>query len=112
MKTYLKECPFDGPQDPVATGNLTLRFSIPRKCSTCAFYFEGGCKKVTNRLVRLDFGFCGIEGSKELVKHGATGKLIPQKCNECRYLIKHNFLGLCCGKDREIWGDLPRGLDS
>jgi hypothetical protein len=108
---YEKECPFEGPQQPVSASHLASRFSIPKKCRGCQFYFEGSCKKITNRLLRLDYGFCGIEGSKELVSDPRAKRKIPLKCASCPFLKEHDILGLVCSKDQEIWGDAPRGLD-
>lgn len=108
---YEKECPVTGPQTPVPFAHLVLRGSVPSKCSNCQYFFEGGCKKVTNRLLRLDYGFCGVEGSKKLVSHPKTSRRIPEKCSSCKYLAEDDLLKLLCGKDSEIWGDFPRGLD-
>jgi len=108
---YKKECPFDGSQKPVPAAHLTGAFSIPEKCDGCEFFFEGRCKKITNRLLRLDYGFCGIEGSKELVSDPRAKRKMPLKCVSCPFLKTHEILGLVCTKDQELWGDLPRGLD-
>jgi hypothetical protein len=108
---YQKECPIDGPQDPVPTGHMGSHFSIPRKCKGCRFYFEGGCRKITNRRVRLDYGFCGIEGSKELVSDPRAKRRIPLKCVTCPFLKEVEVFGLVCTKDQEVWGAKGRGLD-
>ena len=108
---YQKECPVEGSQEPVPAGHKGLLFKIPRKCRSCRFYFEGMCKQITNRRVRLDYGFCGIDGSKELVDDSRAKRRIPKKCSECRYLGEVEVHGLVCLKDKEIWGDIGRGLD-
>lgn len=108
---YEKECPFEGSQRPVPTGHLGLRFSIPEKCNGCQFYFEGECSKISRRRLRLDYGFCGIDGSKELVSDPRSKSLIPKKCVSCAFLKEYEVIGLACSKDQEVWGDVPRGLD-
>jgi hypothetical protein len=108
---YNKECPFEGSQKPIPRAHLRSRFSIPEKCDGCQFYFEGGCKKIANRRVRLDYGFCGIEGSKELVDDPRAKRRIPLKCVSCPFLKTVEIYGLVCTKDPDLWGDIPRGLD-
>lgn len=108
---YQSECPFEGPQDPDPRTHMGLHFSIPRKCGSCQFYFEGGCRKITNRLVRLDYGFCGIEGSKELVSDPRAKRRIPLKCQTCSFLKENEAYRLICTKDQELWGECGRGLD-
>jgi len=108
---YEKECPIDGSQEPVSWGHLGIEAKVPEKCRACEFFFEGKCKQIRNRLVRLDYGFCGVEGSKELVEDSRAKRKIPKKCSECQFLKEHDVLGLVCSKDEEIWGEMPRGLD-
>ena len=108
---YKKECPFEGSQEPVPVGHLAASFSIPKKCKGCQFYFEGQCKLISKRLLRLDYGFCGIEGSKEMVSDPRSKYKIPKKCASCVFLKTDEVLGLVCSKDQEFWGDTPRGLD-
>lgn len=108
---YENPCPFTGSQEPVPYGHLGLRASIPSKCKGCEFFFEGQCKKISNRLMRLDYGFCGIEGSKELVDDPRSRRKIPKKCSSCEFLKEHEIYGLVCTKDQELWGEVPRGLD-
>lgn len=105
------QCPVDGPQEPVPYGHKSLRGAIPAKCGGCRFFFEGMCRKISNRLLRLDYGDCGIEGSKELVDHPVTSRKIPWKCSQCEFLVEDANIKLVCGKDPEVWGDFPRGLD-
>jgi hypothetical protein len=108
---YKKECPIDGPQDPVPSGHLSGTWSIPRKCDGCNFHFEGECGKITNRRVRLDYGFCGIDGPKDLVDDPRAKRRIPRKCATCPFLETIEVYGLICGKDKEMWGQRGRGLD-
>ena len=108
---YVKECPFDGPQNPVDKSNGVLNFAVPAKCDGCQYYFEASCRKITNRLLRLDYGFCGIEGSKKLVSFEAVSRKIPEKCKSCNFLKTDKLRKLICSKDADIWGDIPRGLD-
>lgn len=111
MSVYEMECPFDGDQSPANVSHLALRFAIPRKCVGCQNLHEARCKVVTNRLLRLDYGFCGISGSRELVAHPKSKRGIPSKCASCPNLGEKPLYGLVCTKDLEVWGDVPRGLD-
>jgi hypothetical protein len=111
VATYVKECPYNGPQDPAVVSVGVLKYAVPRKCSTCVNLHEARCRVVTNRLLRLDYGFCGIEGSKDLVDYPDGNRQIPSKCSTCKFLAKKPLYGLVCTKDPEQWGDVPRGLD-
>jgi hypothetical protein len=111
MSIYVKECPIVGPQSPRVTSKGVLKYSLPEKCTSCDFLHEARCSKVRNRLVRLDYGPCGVEGSKELIEHSKASRLIPQKCVSCKFLSEKALYGLVCVKDSELWGDVPRGLD-
>lgn len=108
---YTRECPVNGSFQPVPYRVQSFEGSVPNKCSTCRFLFEGGCRKVTHRLLRLDYGYCGIPGSKELVPHPKVFRGIPKKCSTCRFLKEDKIYKLVCSKDAEIFGDLRRGLD-
>ena len=108
---YQIECDVDGSREPTPDGHKSLRFAVPHKCHRCRHNFEGQCRIITNRLVRLDYGFCGIEGSQELVDHPDAGRKIPAKCASCEYLAQHDVYKLVCSKDSDVWGDVPRGLD-
>ena len=108
---YEIECDVEGSRTPAASGHLGLEFAVPQKCRGCRSNFEGQCRLITNRLVRLDYGFCGIEGSQELVDHPDAGRKIPAKCATCEYLSKRDVYKLVCTKDADVWGDVPRGLD-
>lgn len=111
MTVYTKECPFGGDQSPVECKNGPLKYALPNKCLACKNRHEDRCKAVTNRYLRFDYGFCGIEGSKELVDHPKAKRRIPAKCSTCQYLGEKHLYGFVCTKDAEIWGDIPRGLD-
>ena len=111
MSEYAIECPFAGSQKPHRTGHLVLEFSIPEKCLGCVNYHEGRCRIITNRLVRLHYGFCGIERSKELVSDPRAKRAVPKKCTTCSYFAERELYGVVCTKDSDIWGDVPRGLD-
>ena len=110
LEFHIRECPVEGSQEPSAK-KVLLKAAIPKKCVNCRFRREDHCKKVTNRLLRFDYGDCGIEGSKELVEHPDAVRRIPLKCASCVFLEIHRFYGVTCGKDKEVWGDIPRGLD-
>jgi len=111
LEMYRPECPYTGPQTPVPSSHLTLRFSIPEKCDGCRFNFEGRCKLITNRLVRLDYGYCGIPGPTHLVPDPRARRKIPAKCSTCTFLGEDDIFRLVCRKDSDVWGDVPRGLD-
>lgn len=111
MSVYEKECPFEGDQSPAEVQSGPLRYARPAKCVGCVNFHEMRCKVITNRYLRLDYGFCGIEGSKELVDHPKAKRAIPAKCSTCQYLGEKPLYGLVCTKDEEAWGDIPRGLD-
>jgi len=111
MEIYIKECPFDKSQEPVAWSHMGCSGAIPAKCDGCKYFFEGSCKKIKNRLLRLDYGFCGIEGSKKLVEHPKVFRKIPEKCIVCEFLKEDKILKLVCVKDPNIWGNFSRGLD-
>lgn len=111
MSVYIKECPFDGDQSPVKVESSVLKFALPRKCIGCENLHEASCRVITNRLLRLDYGFCGIDGSKELVDDPRSKRPIPTKCVTCKYLKEKPLYGLVCSKDSDLWGDIPRGLD-
>ena len=111
MTTYTNECPIAGDQSPAKARRGALEYSVPHKCMSCRNMHEARCKLVTNRLKRLDYGFCGIGGSRELVPHPAAGRPIPAKCSGCSYLEERPLYKLVCVKDAELWGFVPRGLD-
>ena len=108
---HTRECPVSGPQEPVPYNHVGLSGAIPKKCNGCEFHFEGECKKITNRLLRLDYGPCGIVGSKELVRHPKVFRGIPKKCSTCKHLAEDTIRKLICTKDPDIWGEFQRGLD-
>lgn len=108
---YKKECPFDGSQEPSPYPGQQSKLKIPNKCGGCQFFFEYHCRKIRNRLLRLDYGFCGIVGSKELVNFENSLRLVPLKCTTCQHLTRDSICGLACLKDRDKWGEIPRGLD-
>lgn len=108
---YSIECPFDGSQEPTPYRHLGIEAKVPKKCSGCQYNMEARCKLIKNRLLRLDYGFCGISGSKELISDSRAGRKIPKKCSTCQYLTNDDIYKLACYKDIEIWGAIPRGLD-
>lgn len=108
---YLKECPYAGSQTPELASSGLFQYSVPKKCAACKNLHEARCKAISNRLLRLDYGFFGVEGSKELTSHSLAKRLIPLKCTSCNYLEQRPLRGLVCKKDEEIWGSVTRGLD-
>lgn len=111
LEIYQPECPYSGPQDPLYASHLGIDFSIPRKCADCEFNLEGQCKLMTNRLARMDYGYCGIKGAVHLVEDPRARRRIPHKCVKCPHLGTHSLIRLICTKDRDTWGELGRGLD-
>ena len=108
---YRKECPYEGSYAPIPFAHLGGRGAIPKKCGACQFFFEGACKKISNSLLRLDYGPCGISGSKALVSDERVYRKIPEKCHTCSFLAEARVYKLICTKDAAVWGDFPRGLD-
>ena len=54
---------------------------------------------------------CPIDGPKDLVSHSGTIRGIPRKCSTCTHLKEDPVYKLVYGKDPDVWGDTPRGLD-
>lgn len=116
---YFPACPVEGPIEPSAPyGHLGLRGRIPNKCSACDYCFEGSCSRAFDELERfmhLDYGPCGIDGPTDPITYEDAYIVsmveIPRKCRDCPFLFYDRLGGFQCHKDKDKWGDFPRGLD-
>lgn len=115
---YFPACQVEGPIEPPVPFHHGSQGCIPNKCSTCARMFEGECIRDVERLQRymhLDYGPCGIDGPTDPVLYEdqfiASKVEIPRKCSDCTFLYYDSIRGFECRKDKDKWGDFPRGLD-
>lgn len=116
---YFPPCPVEGLIDPpVPFGHLGLHGAVPQKCAHCKYLFEGSCARYfeeVEHFLHLDHGSCGINGPTDPVlyenEYISSKVEIPRKCARCVFLHIDNIHGFYCHKDKDIWGDFPRGLD-
>ncbi|TCI92700.1 hypothetical protein [Tenacibaculum sp. M341] len=111
------KCEVKGSYTPVKYGHMFSEGAIPQKCSTCSNLFEGECLRGLDkieRLLRLDYNHCGVNGSSEpteIEKLNDNSIYVPKKCVECKFLKKSTIRQYFCNKEHEIWKDFPRDLD-
>lgn len=92
--------------------------SIPRKCASCRFFFEGECTRAVDQglaYLALDHGPCPVLGDTTPTAVDTGRPLgtvaIPAKCRTSEHLETSPWRSFTCGFERERWGDLPRTLD-
>lgn len=119
LHRYFPRCPVAGPVEPaVPFAHMASHGAVPKKCSECSCLFEGECIRfgeAVNHYLHLDHGPCGIPGATDPVSHedapSSAKAQIPRKCANCEFLDFDSIREFYCTKDREKWGDFPRGLD-
>lgn len=110
-------CTVSGGYKPVAYNHFGAG-AVPAKCRKCDALFEGGCTRamdLVQRYLALDHGPCGVKGPTDPVRYEnewMRSKVeVPRKCASCPHLEVNRSRGLHCDKDRDVWGNFPRGLD-
>lgn len=117
IKLSFPACKVPGDYSPVKFRHLTLSWSIPAKCAECDFNFEGECTRNVDwngNSAVLDFGSCKQNGSTEPIarqNRKREKKLVPTKCDQCKFLRENRNGDYICTEDRKTWGKIGRSLD-
>lgn len=116
-RTVIPRCTVAGPVDPVPYNHF-MSGAIPRKCTSCAQSFEGGCRRAMDQVqgyLALDHGPCNVNGPTEPVlvetAYYKSTVYVPAKCEHCINLHLDRTHGFVCNLDRLVWGAFPRTLD-
>jgi len=111
------KCKINGSLNPI---NYNYFFSgkIPEKCSTCKFFYHGGCLRnfnETEEYLHLDYGPCPISGDTEpkLIdnQYISSKVYIPKKCLDCPDLSYSYLKNLYCNNESDTWGFFNRNFD-
>ena len=117
-KYYFPSCSVKGAiEPPVPFGHMLSSGAVPNKCADCEYLFEGSCVRCpeAKHYLHLDHGPCGVDGpthpvhyEDQFIKAHVT---VPKKCASCNFLKVDRIRDFICTKDKDRWGDFPRGLD-